>query len=102
MKLILNGKENEVIKIDNFSRNLDIPDPSVEFNIYFSTENVLNIQSMNYVAQYANQGITSYEILSDEDDVLLSVQNVTATLTSFNETFTNNYYNANASISVSE
>ena len=73
MKLILNGKENEVIKIDNFSRNLDIPDPSVEFNIYFSTENVLNIQSMNYVAQYANQGITSYEILSDEDDVLLSV-----------------------------
>ena len=102
MKLILNGKENEVIKIDNFSRNLDIPDPSVEFNIYFSTENIQNIQSMNYVTQYANTAITSYKILSEEDDVLLSVQDVTASLTSFNETFTNSYYNANASISVSE
>ena len=102
MKLILNDRVNEIINIDNFSRNLDIPDPTIEFNIYFSTDNIENIQSMNYVTQYANTTITSYKILNDDNDILLSVDDIDAQLTSFNETFTNTYYNANASITVSE
>lgn len=102
MKLILNNKNNENIAITNFNRNLDIDNPTILFNIYFSTDNLADITSMNYLAQYANTKITAYKILNNDDDVLLEVNDINAKLTSFNETFTNDYYNANASIQIME
>lgn len=102
MKLILNNKTNEAIIIDNFNRNLDIASQEILFNVYFSSNNIAGMSSMNYLTQYATTPITAYKILNNNDDVLLNVVNADAKLTSFNETFTNDYYNANASIQVME
>ncbi len=100
MKLILNNNNNENIIITNFNRNLDIDNPIILFNIYFSTDNLADITSMNYLTQYANTKITAYKILNNDNDVLLEVNDINAKLTSFNETFTNDYYSANASIQI--
>ena len=102
MKLVLNNKANEAILIDNFNRNLDISNPEILFNVYFSSNNVAGMNSMNYLAQYANTPITAYKILNDQDEVMLDVAEADAKLVSFNESFTNDYYNANASIQVME
>ena len=102
MKLILNNKTNEVITIDNFNRNLDIPDSEVLFNIYFSTSNIADAAGMNYLIQYADTPITSYKLYDDDDTEVLNVSSTEVSLTSFNETFQNGYYNANASLREAE
>jgi len=100
MKLILNNKNDEVIVITNFNRNLDINNPVILFNIYFSTDTLENISTMSYLTQYAEAKITSYKILDNDDKLLLDVNNIDAKLTNFNETFTDGYYSANASVQI--
>lgn len=98
MKLVLNGKTDELIKVDNFSRNLNIPSEEVLFDINFFTSDLTNALSMNYITQYATNPITSYTLMDDEGNIVLNVEETEAKLISFNENFFNNSYNASAII----
>jgi len=102
MKLILNNKASEAIGIENFSRSLDIPDTTVLFNTYFSTNRLEDMPSMNYLTQYASLPITSYKIIDNDDTVISEVTNITAHLTSLNENFNEGSYSANGSFIVDE
>ena len=102
MKLILNNKTAEAIGIDNFSRSLDIPDTSVLFNVYFSTNKLEDMPSMNYLTQYASLPITAYKIVDGDNTVVSEVTGITAHLTSLNENFYEGSYNANGSIVIEE
>lgn len=100
MKLILNNKTNEVIKCDSFNRNLNIPASDIIFNISFSTNNIIDALSMNYLTQYIDTPITNYKLFTDEDELIFDSGFTNAKLSSFNENFYNDSYNANGSIYV--
>lgn len=102
MKLILNNKMNEAIKIDSMSRSLNIPDTQVLFDINFSTNNLADATSMSYLIPYATTPITAYALYDDDDNLIVEDAEADAKLISFNENFSNNFYNSNASIQVKE
>ncbi len=102
MKLILNNKDQEPIGIDSFGRSLNIPNSSILFNVYFSTNDAENMASMNSLAQYTYEPITSYKLVRDNGVVAAEVNNIVAHLTNFNENFYDNAYNANASMDIEE
>lgn len=98
MKLFLNGKMTEPIKVDNFNRNLNISSKDILFDIYFSTNDLNDALSFSSLIQYATTPITEYVLSTDENEVVLNAENINAKLISFGETFSNENYTASAAI----
>ena len=89
MTMILNGNTNEPIDISTYSRNLDVPNVDVRFNLNISFNGDYSAAGIEYLADYANSDITSISIKNGDDDMLTAV-NITAKLTSLNETCNEN------------
>ena len=96
MILILNDKINEEIHVDNVNRNLDVYDPNVLFTVNVSCNNREHATSIRKLADYDNVVITSYKVIDNNNRILIDEEDCEGHLTSYNESFTDDYYSLNA------
>ncbi len=85
MKMILNGKADELIDVTSFSRTLDVPDPAVRFRLNIVFYGDYSADGFEYLANYANKDITSIYIKNEEETVMLDSSGIIANLESLNE-----------------
>ena len=85
MTLILNGKTSEPIDITSFSRVLDVADTNVRFNLDFHFEGNYSAAGVEYLADYADNAITSIHITNENGDVLLDNGTIQGKLRSLSE-----------------
>lgn len=93
LKMILNGKTNEPIDLNGYSRNLAVENVDVRFNLSINFSGNFSAEGVEYLANYANADITSMEIEDASHNVLLSIDNANIKLTALNENCDeNNHY----------
>lgn len=102
MKMILNGKSDELIDVTSFSRTLDVPDPAVRFRLNIVFYGDYSADGFEYLANYANKDITSIYIKNEEETVMLDSSGIVANLESLNESCDNTGRNGYATIVIKE
>ena len=102
MKMILNGKNNEVIDISSYSRTLAVEDPMVRFRINLVFYGNYSAEGFEYLANYANDTITSIYIEGEDEEVILNSDGIVGKLDSLNENCDGAGRNGYATITVLE
>lgn len=102
LKMYLNKDYTQYVEISSFSRELDIPDPDVRFNLSLSFTDGYSAEGIEYLMDFANEDITDIEIKNSNDTVLLSSIGAAGRLISLMETCDENSRNAWGTIKVYE
>lgn len=102
MKMYLNNKSNEPITIANYNRNLDIPSEDIRFKLDVMFEGNYPAAGIEYLANYANENITSILIESESGNIALEYDTILAKLTNLYENGNDEGKNGYASIDIYE
>ena len=86
MIMYLNNDKTKSVGLTSYSRDLDIPNPDIRFNLSLSFSGNYPAEGIEYLADFANNDITDIEIDDDEGNVLLASTGAIGKLTSLNET----------------
>lgn len=85
MIMYLNGDKTVGVEISSYSRDLDVPNQDIRFNLNLSFSGDYDPAGFEYLADFANQNITDIEIQNDNGDVMLASTSIIAKLISLNE-----------------
>lgn len=100
MKAIFNNNANKAITFSSFSRRLNLDDATIDFDLTFDMSAGATAGNASALAAYAKTPITSIVIVNQENETLIEMNDIKARLTAFNETLTEEYYSASASLVV--
>ena len=86
MNMYLNKDKNKVIELSSYSRDLDIPNPDIRFNLNLSFSGNYSAEGFEYLADFANHDITDIEIENNDGILQLTITNCISKLVNLNET----------------
>ncbi len=102
MKLYLNNDSNNIIRVTSFFRGLDRNNDSESYFRYeFNFTGDYISSDLDKLAMYANQEITDITIVNKNDETVLDLHNISATLQNLYENYNDDSKNGNATIRVS-
>lgn len=85
MIMILNNETNNPIEITGYNRYLDTPNPEVLYRININFSGDYSGDSVDNLAVYAGQPITSIKVINDEENTLMDISADRAVLDSLSE-----------------
>lgn len=100
MKLILNNNSEEIVQFDSCSRNLNMGDTDIFFDIYVNSNSLTQAPSMQYITKYADSGFNNIRVMNNTNDVIFKMENINGRIASFNESFGDSYYNASVAFQI--
>lgn len=100
MKLILNNNVEETIQFDTCSRNLNMGEPNVFFDIYVNANSLEHFNTMQYITKYADDYFTAIKVTDNDDNVVFNQTDIIGKIASYSESFGDGYYNANAAVQI--
>lgn len=103
LKMYLNGNMNQAIDLTSYSRNLNVPDTNVRFDLSINFSGDYSADGIEYFANYADTLITDIEIINEADNtVCLNSTNIKAKIQSLNESCDDNGRYGYATLSIYE
>lgn len=102
MTMTLNGKSSEPIDITSFSRNLNVPDPNIRFDLNLNFSGDYSPNGIEYLANYADNLITHIRIVDASNNNVLLSPNIKAKIQSLNESCDENGKYGYATITIYE
>lgn len=102
LKMYLNKDYAKYVEFTSFSRDLDIPDPDVRFNLSLTFNDNYSAEGIEYLMDFANEDITDIEIKNGNNEMLLASLGTAGKLVSLMETCDETSRNAWANIKVYE
>jgi len=86
MQMYLNKDKTQSVEFSSYSRELDVPNPDIRFNLNLNFSGDYAADGIEYLADFANNNITDIEIVNENNTVVLTSAGSIGKLVSLNET----------------
>ena len=74
MQMYLNKDKTQSVEFSSYSRELDVPNPDIRFNLNLNFSGDYAADGIEYLADFANNNITDIEIVNENNTVVFKIE----------------------------